>query len=71
MKDNDGEDGLQFSDMIEALSLTQCMNFPTHNKGNTLNLILTGIVSDFNIITVSQGQFLSDHCFSDYISGLP
>ena len=30
--------------MIEALGLTQWVNFPTINKGNTLDLILTGTV---------------------------
>ena len=46
------------------------MKFPTHNKGNTLDLILTGTVSNFNIISVNQWHFLSDHCsviiFLDY-----
>ena len=70
VKDNDDEDGLQFSEMIEALGLTQWVNFPTHNQGKTLDLILTEIVSNFNITSVNQGQFLSDHCsvitFLDY-----
>ena len=70
MKDNDDEDGLQFSDLIETLGLIQWVNFPTYNKGNTLNLILNGTVSYFNIISINQGQLLSDHCsvitFLDY-----
>ena len=56
--------------MIEVLGLAQWVNFPTHNKGNTLDIILTGTVSDFKITSVNQGQFLSDHCsvitFLDY-----
>ena len=72
VKDNDDEDGLQISDMIEALGLTQWMNFPTHNKGSTLDLhvILTGTVSDFSIISVNQEKFFIGTLYSDYISGL-
>ena len=64
VKDNNNEDGLQFSNMIEALGLTQWVNFPTHNKGNTLDLIWTGTVSDFNIFNVNQGQFFIVSLFS-------
>ena len=60
-KDNDDEDDLQFSDMIKARGLKQGMKFPTDNKGNTLDLILTGTVSDFNIISVNKGQFYLDY----------
>ena len=64
------EDGVQFSDVIEAFGLTQWVNFPSHNKGNTLDLILTGTVSDFSIISFNQGQFLLGCCsvinFLDY-----
>ena len=40
---------------------TQWVNFPTHNKGNSLDLILTGTVNDLNIFSVIQGQSLLDH----------
>ena len=55
VKDNDDEDDLQFGDMIEAWVLTQWVNYPTHNKGKTLDLILTGTISDINIISINQG----------------
>ena len=47
--DDDDDDGLQFSDRIEALGPTQWVNFPSHNKGNTLDLILTETVTDLII----------------------
>ena len=46
MKDNDNEDGLQFSDMIEALGLTQWVNSPTYTEDNILDLVLTEAVCD-------------------------
>ena len=62
-----------FQAWLKHFDIPQLVDFPTHNKGYTLDLILTGIGSDFNIISVNcinQGQLLSEYCsvitFLDY-----
>ena len=62
MKHNDNEEGLQILDMLEALGLTQQVNFTTHTKGNILYLVLTEAACDFNITSVNHRQFPSAHC---------
>ena len=70
VKDNDNDDGLQFSNIIQVLGLKQWVNFPSHTKGNIIDLVLTEAICCFNITSVNQGHFLSDHCsvmtFMDY-----
>ena len=40
------------------------LTFPTHNKGHTLDLVLTDINST-TLTKGTQGDFISDHCFVD------
>jgi hypothetical protein len=53
---------LSFTSILEALGLDQHVWFPTHNKGNTIDLVYTECVSKLQVIECKQGSFLSDHC---------
>ena len=54
-------DASQFLDFIEALGLSNHVNFQTHTKGNTLDLILTECLSGFSVLKIQPGTFISDH----------
>ena len=48
-------------DTLMAMGLTQHINFPTHNSPNTLDLIITEIVSLLKVVKYILGPFISDH----------
>ena len=50
-----------FVDMMEALGLKQHVVKPTHQKGNTLDLILTQSTSQINVSQLEMLDFISDH----------
>ena len=56
-------DASTFLETIKDMGLQQHVNFDTHRKGNTLDLVLTESYSGIIIISCTQGSFLSDHCF--------
>ena len=56
------DDASKFLESIEAMGLQQHVNFDTHRKGNTLDLVLTESYSGIIIKSCTQGSFLSDHC---------
>ena len=49
-----------FTDTMETLGLQQYVNFQTHYAGNTLDLIFTETVSQFNMRTF-KGNYILDH----------
>ena len=51
-----------FLDTMEALGLDNHVNVATHNRGNTLDLVLTEVLSSLSVVNCRQGPFLSDHC---------
>ena len=59
--DTDG-DASTFLETIKGMGLQQHVNFNTHRKGNTLDLVLTESYSGIIIKSCIQGSFLLDHC---------
>ena len=57
-------DAMSLGDFLEIFNLQNHVSFPTHDKGNTLDLILAD-VNNKVVREVSQGDFTSDHCFID------
>ena len=60
-----------FLDTMEALGLDNHVNFATHNRGNTLDLVLTDVLSSLSVVTCKQGPFLSDHCCIELEVAIP
>ena len=54
-------DSAIFNDTIEAMGLYQHVSFPTHNAGNTLDLVISEIQGPISIDTTVPGPFISDH----------
>ena len=52
-----------------ALGLQQIVDFPTHVKGNTLDLIVSGIESEYKVSDVKCGPLLSDHFLISAVEG--
>ena len=59
---NKDDDASTFLETIEALGLQQHVNFSTHRKSYTLDLVLTESFSRIIIKSCTQGSFLSDYC---------
>ena len=49
---------------LDLFNLQNHVTFSTHNKGHTLDLVLTDINSTTSM-KVTQGDFISDDCFVD------
>ena len=60
-----------FLDTMEALGLDSHVNFAMHNRGNTLDLVLTEALSALSVVTCRQGPFLSDHCSIELEVAIP
>ena len=60
-----------FLDTMEALGLDNHVNFVMHNRGNTLDLVLTEALSSLSVVTCRQGPFLSDHCSIELEVAIP
>ena len=60
-----------FLDTMEALGLDNHVNFATHNRGNTLDLVLTEVLSSLSMVNCMQGPFLSDHCCIELEVAIP
>ena len=50
-----------FSDTVEALGLTQHVEFPTHNRNNILDLVISKAITKKIICEVLPGVYISDH----------
>ena len=60
----DTVEAITYSDFLDLFNLKNQMTFPTHNKGHTLDLLLTD--NKCTIMgEVTQGDFISDHCLID------
>ena len=58
------EDDLEaatFTDTYEAFGLYQYVTFPTHNSGKILDLVLTELCGNINVLRTHRGPFISDH----------
>ena len=56
-------------DLIFDLQLTQCVELPTHLKGNILDLIITNSVNRISDVVVHQNQFTtSDHFLISFLA---
>ena len=64
-------DAMSFTDSMEALGLTQYVQFPIHRLGNTLDLVFAESSKHLNVSTVRPGQFISDHCFVMWATSIP
>ena len=62
VKDTNDPEAQISLDTMEALRLDNHINFATHNRGNTLDLVLTEVLSSLSVVTCRWGPFLSDHC---------
>ena len=51
----------QFIKMMETLGLKQTVDFPTHNSGNTIDLIFTEYLTNLELKNISSGPSFSDH----------
>ena len=62
-KDNPTDnDIILFNDFLDSFNLINKIDFEMHQNHHTLNLIITSYNYD-SITNVSQGHYLSDHCF--------
>ena len=60
----DTVEAVTYNDFLDLFSLKNHVTFPTHNKGHTLDLVLTD--DKYTIMAeVTQGYFVSDHCLID------
>ena len=71
VNDKSDTDAQQFIDMVEASRMKQCIDFPTHKKGNTLNLIITELAAEAQIKNVYCGPYISDHCIITSTCSIP
>ena len=62
IEDSSDTEAQTFAESVEALGLTQHVNFTTHVEGNILDLVYTKMVSAVKITSCKQGPFFSDHC---------
>ena len=61
LSDEADTDSAIFRDATEAMGLYQHVAFPTHQSGNTLDLVLSDICQDTSVMTTSPGPFVTDH----------
>ena len=66
---NDAEDvdAVQFTDTCEVLGLDQHIWFFTHKLGNILDHIYTQPTDKMQLMNITQGDFLSDHCIIKFM----
>ena len=50
-----------FQDVMAATGLSQCVDFPTHKLGNTLDLVSTKCRSNIAVSSCTRGPLWSDH----------
>ena len=58
----DNQDTQAYIDTMEALGLVQHINQPTHQLGNTLDLIYTESLEPIVVSHAFASNFISDHC---------
>ena len=68
---NKNDPDAQIFDIIEALGLTQHVQFETHRAGNTLNLVHSELASKLLISSCLPGPTLSDHKVVEFTVSIP
>ena len=58
----DNQDTQAYTDTMEALGLVQLIDQPTHQLGNTLDLIYTESLEPILVNHAFTSNFISDHC---------
>ena len=58
-------------DTMEALAFKQNIHFPTHQLGNTLDLVFTEDGGNIVVVDSTLGPYLSDHSTLDCVLSLP
>ena len=62
MDDPNNQNACILQDSINAFDLTQHVKIPTHNKGHTLDAIITTKSTGFNNVDeIIPGPYISDH----------
>ena len=62
MDDPNNQNACMLQDSINAFDLTQHIKIPTHNKGHTLDIIITTKSTGFNNVDeIIPGPYISDH----------
>ena len=62
MDDPNNQNACKLQDSINAFDLTQHVKIPTHNKGHTLDVIITTKSTGFNNVDeIIPGPYISDH----------
>ena len=62
MDDHSNQNAFILMDLINAFDLTQHVKIPTHNKGHTLDIIITTKTTGFNNVgDIIPGPYISDH----------
>ena len=61
INDQTNEDSGIFTDIMEALGLSQHVEHPTHRIGNTLDLIFTETNGNTQLDSIREGPFFPDH----------
>ena len=60
--ESSSSDVRQITGVLESFNLDQCVNFPTHIRGHSLNLMIFSKGCD--VLSVSTSDMISDHfCF--------
>ena len=54
-------DAATFTDTCEAFGWYRYVTFPTHTSGNCVDLILTKLSGNVNVLRTHRGPFVSDH----------
>ncbi len=63
--------GIELRELLFSLGLVNHVWFPTHNKGHTLDLIVTRNNDEIVLTTPTAGYFISDRCFVNTRLKLP
>ena len=61
VSDENDLDAATFTDTCEAFGLHQYVMFLTHNSGYILDLVLTELCGDVNVLRTHRGPFISNH----------
>ena len=71
MENESRTDQQKMLDVLNSFGLKQHISFPTHQSGHTLDLVITRDCNDIVLSRVTDGHFISDHCFVHAELGLP
>ena len=61
MSNEKDTDAISLREALRMLGLEQSVTFPTHRKGNILDLVITEVEGSVRPVLTSRGDYLSDH----------